>query len=215
MVKHPKKLCRLGCGTPAQLGKKHDGCCGKCSPAPKKLCRLGCGTPALNPTKHDGCCWKHSPATKILCRLGCGTPARNPTKHDGCCIKCSPHAPTIELLPDTVESVDELVRLANQLLLLGYLIYAGLLGTSGQSEIDQDVNRLIKAGLITTKVEQHVAYVDADEMHNSAHATARDVERLLINKIGLARLLNSRKGGAGRIPKDTSIGAVFIMVCKK
>jgi hypothetical protein len=71
--------------------------------------------------------------------------------------------------------------------------------------------------LITTKVEQHVPYVDADEMHNSAHATARDVERLLINKIGLAslRLLNSRKGGAGRIPKDTSIGAVFIMVCKK
>ena len=101
------------------------------------------------------------------------------------------------------------------LLLLGYLIYAGLLGTSGQSEIDQDKNRLIKAGLITTKVEQHVAYVEADEMHNSAHATARDVERLLINKIGLARLLNSRKGGAGRTPKDTSIGAVFIIVCKK
>ena len=59
--------------------------------------------------------------------------------------------------------------------------------------------------------------VDAGEMHDSAHklTTARDVERLLINKIGLARLLNSRKGGAGRIPKDTSIGAVFIMVCKK
>ena len=58
--------------------------------------------------------------------------------------------------------------------------------------------------------QQHVAYVDADDMHNSAHATARDVERLLINQIGVARLLNSRKGSAGRIPKDTSIRAVFI-----
>ena len=31
--------------------------------------------------------------------------------------------------------------------------------------------------------------------------------------MGLANLLNSRHGGAGRVLNDTSIGAVFIMVC--
>ena len=88
-----------------------------------------------------------------------------------------------------------------------------MLGTSGQSEIDKDERRLIKNGLITQKVAQYVAYVDCDRSHVSAHATARDAERFLINLIGLKNLLNSRKGGAGREPNDTSIGAVFIMVC--
>jgi hypothetical protein len=88
-----------------------------------------------------------------------------------------------------------------------------MLGTSGQSEIDQDERRLIKNGLITKKIAQYVAYVDCDGSHDSAHATARDAERLLIRLIGLDNLLNSRHGGAGRVPNDTSIGAVFIMVC--
>ena len=34
-----------------------------------------------------------------------------------------------------------------------------LMATSGQSEIDQDVRRLIKNGLITKKIAQYVAYV--------------------------------------------------------
>ena len=38
----------------------------------------------------------------------------------------------------------------------------------------------------------------------SAHDTARDAERLLIRLIGLGNnLLNSRNGGAGRVPYDT------------
>ena len=57
---------------------------------------------------------------------------------------------------------------------------------------------------INKKLHQYVAYIDEDQMHNSAHATARDCERLLINKIGLYLLLNRRKGGAGRTPKDTN-----------
>ena len=94
-----------------------------------------------------------------------------------------------------------------------YQVYGCMLGTSGQSEIDQDERRLIKHGLITQKVAQYVAYVDCDRSHDSTHATSRDAERLLIRLMGLANLLNSRHGGAGRVPKDTSIGAVFIMVC--
>ena len=93
-------------------------------------------------------------------------------------------------------------------------MHAGLLGTSGQSEIDQDEKRLKEAKLINKKLYQYVAYIDEDQMHNSAHATARDCERLLVNKTGLHLLLNMRKGGAGRIPKDTTIGGVFIMVCE-
>ena len=93
------------------------------------------------------------------------------------------------------------------------LTYAGLLGTSGQSEIDQGVRRLKAAGLITEKVAQYVTYVDCDKFHDSAHDTARDAERLLIRLIGLDNLLNSRHGGAGHVPYDTSIGGVFIIVC--
>ena len=80
---------------------------------------------------------------------------------------------------------------------------AQLLGTSGQAEIDQDVRRLKDAGLMTEVVAQYVAYVDCDGSHDSAHDTVRDAERLL----------NSRHGGAGRVPKDTRIGGVFIIVC--
>ena len=39
---------------------------------------------------------------------------------------------------------------------------------------------------------------------------ARDAERLLIRLIGLDNLLNSRHGGAGRVPNDTRIGGVFM-----
>ena len=67
--------------------------------------------------------------------------------------------------------------------------------------------------VITEKVAQYVAYVDCDGSHDSAHDTARDAERLLIRLIGLDNLLNSRHGGAGRVPKDTRIGGVFIIVC--
>ena len=83
----------------------------------------------------------------------------------------------------------------------------------GQSEINQDERRLIKNGMITKKVAQYIAYVECDGFHDSAHATARDAEMLLIRLMGLANLLNKCHGGAGCVPNDTSIGAVFIMVC--
>jgi hypothetical protein len=118
--------------------------------------------------------------------------------------------PTIELLDDTVESVEFLAAIGRDSIKEDhYLTYAGLLGTSGQAEIDQDVRRLKDAGLITEVVAQYVAYVDCDDSHDSA----RDAERLLIRLIGLDNLLNSRHGGAGRVPKDTRIGGVFIIVC--
>ena len=37
-----------------------------------------------------------------------------------------------------------------------------MLGNAGQSEIDQDVQRLKAAGLITEKVAQYVTYDDDD-----------------------------------------------------
>jgi hypothetical protein len=67
--------------------------------------------------------------------------------------------------------------------------------------------------LITEVLAQYVTYVDCDDNHDSAHDTARDAERLLIRLIGLDNLLNSRHGGAGRVPNDTRIGGVFIIVC--
>ena len=143
------------------------------------------------------------------------TPMQVNKKHEGCCGKCSPFLGVKHLIPDTVATVDVLVQLALKFIkVFGLKVYAGLLGTSGQSEIDQDERRLKKAKLINKKLHQYVAYFDEDQMHNSAHATARDCERLLINKIGLYLLLNRRKGGAGRTPNDTTIGGVFIMVCK-
>ena len=114
--------------------------------------------------------------------------------------------PTIELLDDTVESVEILAA-------IGRAVYAGMLRTTGQAKIDQDVRRLKDAGLVTEKVAQYVTYVECDGYHMSAHDTARDAERLLIRLIGLDSLLNSRHGGAGRPPNDPRIGGVFIIVC--
>ena len=121
------------------------------------------------------------------------------------------HVPTIELLDDTVESVEVLAAIGRDLFKEDHApTCAGLLGTSGQAEIDQDVRRLKDAGLITEKVAQYVTYVECDLYHMSAHDTARDAERLLIRLIGIDNLLNNRNGGAGRVPKDTRIGGVFI-----
>ena len=43
-----KKLCIKCNDTPRQTGKKHEGCCGKCSPAVKKLCVKCKETPRQN-----------------------------------------------------------------------------------------------------------------------------------------------------------------------
>ena len=70
------------------------------------------------------------------------------------------HVPTIELLDDTVESVENLAAFGRDSITEDHpAVYAGLLGTSGQSEIDQDVRRLKAAGLITEKVAQYLCHV--------------------------------------------------------
>ena len=58
------------------------------------------------------------------------------------------------------------------------------------------------------KCEQMMTYVELDEFHSSDHDVARDAERYCIRQIGLDNLLNSRHGGASRIPNDTSVGGV-------
>ena len=160
---------------------------------------------------HGHRCFAHSLAE---CEVDGCTATPQGGIHGHRCFAHSLHQPTIELIDDTVESVEFLAQIGiDSIREDQYEVYGGMLGTSGQSEIDQDERRLIKNGLITKKVAQYVAYVDCDGSHDSAHATARDAERLLIRLIGLDNLLNSRHGGAGRVPNDTSIGAVFIMVC--
>ena len=124
------------------------------------------------------------------------------------------HQPTIELTDDTIESVEFLAQFGIDSIREDQCeVYGGLLGTFGQWRIDQDERRLTKNGLTTKKVARRVAYVDCDGLRDSTHATARDTERLLIRLIGLDNLLNNRHGGAGRVPLDTSLGAVFNMVC--
>ena len=87
-----------------------------------------------------------------------------------------------------------------------------MMGTIGQAEIDQDEKRMIAAGFMDRKIEQFVTYVELDEFHSSEHDAARDAERYCIREVGLDNLLNSRHGGASRIPNDTSVGGVFLLV---
>ena len=93
-----------------------------------------------------------------------------------------------------------------------YVIYIGMMGTTGQAEIGQDKKRMSAAGLMDAKIEQYVTYVELDEFHSSEHDVARDAERYCIREVGLDNLMNSRRGGAGRIPNDTSVGGVFLLV---
>ena len=86
------------------------------------------------------------------------------------------------------------------------------MGTTGQAEIDQDENRMSAARFMDRKIEQFVTYVELDEFHSSEHDAARDAERYCIREVGLDNLMNSRHGGAGRIPNDTSVGGVFLLV---
>ena len=92
------------------------------------------------------------------------------------------------------------------------MVYIGLMGTTGQAEIDQDEERMIEAGLMDAKCDQMVTYVELDELHSSEHDAARDAERYCIRQVGLDNLLNSRHGGTGRIPSNTSVGGVFLLV---
>ena len=87
-----------------------------------------------------------------------------------------------------------------------------MMGTAGQKETDQDEKRMVKARLMNSKVAQFVTYVEQDELHSSEHDAARDAERYCINEVRLEKLMNSRKGGAGRIPKDTSVGGIRLLV---
>ena len=101
--------------------------------------------------------------------IGCDTTPQFGV-HGHRCYAHSLHVPTIELLDDTVESVKFLAAIGRDAIKEDHSpTYAGLLGTSGQSEIDNDVRRLQAAGLITEKVAQYVAYVDCDGSRDSAH----------------------------------------------
>ena len=54
-----KKLCIKCNETPRQLGKKHEGCCGKCSPAAKLLCSMCNETRAILGI-HGDRCFRHT-----------------------------------------------------------------------------------------------------------------------------------------------------------
>ena len=240
-----KKLCVKCKETPRQSGKEHEGCCFKCSSAAKKLCVKYKEIPRRSGKEHEGCCFKCSPAAKPLCVKCKETPRQNGKEHEGCCFKCSlavkplcvetpaqggihgdrcykhtSRALTIELLGDTVDNLDTLVKMTLYWLrqddptdpewIEKYVVYIGLMGTTGQAEIDQDEKRMIEAGLMDAK--QYVTYVEFDEFHSSKHDVARDAERYSIRQVGLDNLMNSCHGGDGRISNDASVGGVFLLV---
>ena len=115
--------------TPVQLSKRHAGCCVKCSPAAKlAIVRKMC----------------------VKCNK---TPMQSNKKHAGCYAKCSPFVGVKHLIPDTVATVVVLVQLALKFIKeFGLKVYAGLLGSSGQSEINQDEKCLKEAKLIDKKL---------------------------------------------------------------
>ena len=68
-----------------------------------------------------------------------------------------------------------------------YVLYIGMMGTTGQAEIDLDEKRMIEAGLMDAKCEQMMIYVPLDEFHSSEHDAARDAERYCMMCISVGR----------------------------
>jgi hypothetical protein len=120
----------------------------------------------------------------------------------------------IILVEETAESVEKLEDVANSNLEKGKVLYVGLFGTSGEGEIDRDTDEIIKENSTLEKDFHLAIYVDGTD-EESAHDVARDAERVLINSIGVDRLLNKRRGGAGRPPLNKSVGGIFIIVFKE
>ena len=88
------------------------------------------------------------------------------------------------------------------------------MGTSGLEEINQDTCRMIAEDSTLVKDSHLAIYVDGND-GQSAHDVARDAERVLIDSIGVDRLLNKRNGGQGRPPHNKSVGGIFIIVFKE
>jgi hypothetical protein len=222
--KKPKerKLCVKCNKTPRQKGLKFEGCCAKCSTAAKPLCIKCNETPRQNGFQHEGCCYKCSTFVPRPLFVKCNETPSQGGIHGDRCYKHTAHVPTIELLGDTIDNVDSPVKMALYWLrqndsedpewIEKYVIYIGMMGTTGQAKIDQDEKRMIAAGFMDRKIEQFVTYVELDEFQSSRHDAARDAERYCIREVGLDNLMNSRHGGAGRIPNDTSVGGVFLLV---
>ena len=157
-------------------------------------------------------CTSHSP---LECSFdGCTTSPRG-GKHGSFCLSHTNYITPITLVKETAESVEELTSRAISKIDEGKHVYAGLMGTSGLGEIDRDTNEIILEANSTLEKESHLAiYVDGNDKL-SAHDVARDAERVLIDSIGVDRLLNKRQGGAGRPPLNKSVGGIFIIVFKE
>ena len=161
-------------------------------------------------------CVKHTP---LECEHADCTTSPKGGVHGRFCFKHSAYIPEpkpIKLVEELAENVKELTSVAISNIKKGKPVYAGLMGTSGEKEIRQDTLCMIDQDW-TLEKESHLAiYVDGnDENGQSAHDVARDAERVLIDSIGVERLLNERRGGAGRPPLDTSVGGIFIIVFKE
>ena len=173
----------------------------------------GCMT-APQGGKHGPFCKRHSP---LECEHADCTTAQEGGAFGRFCFKHSAHIPElkpIKLVEELAENVKELTYVAISNIKKGKPVYAGLTGTSGEEEINQDTLRMINQDS-TLEKESHLAiYVDGNDKL-SAHDVARDAERVLIRSIGVDRLLNKRQGGQGRPPLNKSIGGIFIIVFKE
>ena len=196
-----------GCMT-AQQGGAYGNFCK--SHSPLECSFVGCTTSPKGGL-YGNFCHCHSPLECSF--VGCTTSPEGGA-YGPFCTKHTNYIKPITLMEETAKSVEELNVAAIYNLDKGKHVYCGLMGTSGLGEIDRDTIAIIKADS-TLEKESHLAiYVDGNDKQ-SAHDVARDAERELINSIGVDRLLNKRRGGAGRPPLNKSVGGIFIIVFKE
>ena len=95
----------------------------------------------------------------IRCRNSCEVDGCDTTPQFGVhghrCTFHSLHVPTIELLDDTIESIEILAEFGRDAHKEDHFLVCA----AGKPEVDQDVKRLKDIGLFTEKVGQYVTHV--------------------------------------------------------
>jgi hypothetical protein len=207
-VRHTPTECEHADCTTAPQGGAHGKFCVRHTPLE---CEHADCTTAPRGGAFGPFCARHTP---LECEHADCTTAPEGGAHGKFCFRHSTYIKPIILMEEPAESVKKLKDAAIRNLDKGKPVYVGLMGTSGLNEINQDTCRMIKADSTLEKDSHLAIYVDGND-GQSAHDVARDAERVLIDSIGVERLLNERRGGAGRHPFDKSVGGIFIIVFKE
>jgi hypothetical protein len=134
-------------------------------------------------------CQVHSP---LECDYADCLTAPRGGEHGKFCFKHSAYIKPLILVEELAKNVEELTFAAISNIEKGKPVYAGLTGTSGEEEINQDTLRMINQDS-TLEKESHLAiYVDGNN-GQSAHDVARDAERVLIDSISIKGVFKEQK----------------------